>query len=756
MLKVCLLISFLTFQLLIGSTHVLGQEETFDNFENGVAEGWILEPGWQLKKDERNIVLSGEGHSWARLQGGEKWTDYSYRLRLKLIRGGIHLNYHVSDDGRYFIGLREHGLYLNKETPWGKFFELAASDTRITFNVWHDIEIRGEGGHIQVYVDGSLEIDVIDDTPLTQGGIAFETLEESNAYVDDIVILSSSPEPDRPSSPAKKYPVVKVTKSMGTLGPDKTGIDVLESATITIKLDGDSMKNPKGLSVVLILDESGSMDNLAKHSRAAAKAVVGLLDPSDKVALITFSTNATLVSGLTMQHQKVISAINNLSDPDGKTNVKQAFDLANTTLKNDKSAIKKVVFLLTDGMPTPITQADQLRKGIPSLNASNINYFTAGYGNFTKTWLMELAEDTGGTFCDPTSPSYIKTCFQKFWQQASKLAHAQQVTINEVLSSHFSVVSGTFSHSTSLKSMPKYLKDALIKAEANFYATGVLKTPPIYELPTGQHFSVSFDVSPKTCKPKKTNLPVNDITKTYLEYRYGAKVLTITHPQFNQVSVPVNPCGVYVEKKFEMANRIVRIAIRNTFQDRNVNDIHVVEIQGDYVTPIPASAKPFKYGTLGQVLWPHYPATSYMTPDGVEWRFFDGLPTTAATIKLYPPYGYTVQSHGYIKANTKLELSLPINAKASAKDRSPVVINKEGIKGPDVTVVGGSITFWYYYDKFADTKIKSEQIGGYTYKYYYEDLPYGFSQKWGNKRHVVINLPKLEVVSLPPEWPVYK
>lgn len=184
-----LLVTFVVVLLLISSTPVLGQEETFtDNFEDGVAEGWVLEPGWQLEKDERNIVLSGEGFSWVQLQRGQNWTNYSYRLRLKLIRGGIHLNYRVSDEGRYFIDLREDGLYLNKETPWGKFFELAVSDKRITLNVWHDIEIRGEGGYIQVFVDGLLEIDFIDDTPLTNGNIAFETLEESHAYVDNVEV----------------------------------------------------------------------------------------------------------------------------------------------------------------------------------------------------------------------------------------------------------------------------------------------------------------------------------------------------------------------------------------------------------------------------------------------------------------------------------------------------------------------------------------------------------------------------------------
>ena len=187
MQKTWFLISLLEFLLLIFSVPAIGQEVTFiDNFESGVTEGWILEPGWQLQRDQHNNVLSGEGHSWARLQRGQKWTDYSYRLRLKLIRGRIHLNYRVSDEGRYFIGFLEDGLYLNKEAPWGKFFELAGSDKSISFNDWHDIEVRGVGGHIQVYVDGSLELDVIDDMPLTQGSIAVETLEQSYAYIDEV------------------------------------------------------------------------------------------------------------------------------------------------------------------------------------------------------------------------------------------------------------------------------------------------------------------------------------------------------------------------------------------------------------------------------------------------------------------------------------------------------------------------------------------------------------------------------------------
>ena len=44
-------------------------------------------------------------------------------------------------------------------------------------NRWYDVEIVGEGGHIQVFVDGNLELEYTDDDPVLQGTIAFETLD---------------------------------------------------------------------------------------------------------------------------------------------------------------------------------------------------------------------------------------------------------------------------------------------------------------------------------------------------------------------------------------------------------------------------------------------------------------------------------------------------------------------------------------------------------------------------------------------------
>ena len=49
-----------------------------------------------------------------------------------------------------------------------------------------------EGGNIRVYVDGILRIDYTDPEPLLNGAIAFETLDDSRVYLDDIYVSPES------------------------------------------------------------------------------------------------------------------------------------------------------------------------------------------------------------------------------------------------------------------------------------------------------------------------------------------------------------------------------------------------------------------------------------------------------------------------------------------------------------------------------------------------------------------------------------
>jgi len=153
-----------------------------EDFEDGQAQGWELEPGWFVADG----MLKGQGHTWARPRVGP-WRDFRLQFRLNLQRGRIHLVYRLNDAGRYFIGFHEHGSYLSKQYWPETFIDLLDQTVEPRdLDRWYQIEIAGEGAHLRFSVDGELEWQYSDPDPLEEGTFAFETLEESAAFIDDI------------------------------------------------------------------------------------------------------------------------------------------------------------------------------------------------------------------------------------------------------------------------------------------------------------------------------------------------------------------------------------------------------------------------------------------------------------------------------------------------------------------------------------------------------------------------------------------
>ncbi len=167
---------------------VCAQEYAYEeNFEDGQAPDWTLEPGWQVIQEEGNFVLSGQGHTWARAT--IFYDDYRLSFRLKLLKGGLHLNFRMSNTGRYFIGFDAQGSQLNKQY-WPDTFlnNLAARSRTHTQNEWHQAEIAGNGNTLTLSVDGNAEWTYTDPDPILIGSFAFETLDNSQVYVDDIKV----------------------------------------------------------------------------------------------------------------------------------------------------------------------------------------------------------------------------------------------------------------------------------------------------------------------------------------------------------------------------------------------------------------------------------------------------------------------------------------------------------------------------------------------------------------------------------------
>ncbi|MFQ5811482.1 MAG: WD40/YVTN/BNR-like repeat-containing protein, partial [Armatimonadota bacterium] len=178
------------------------------DFQGGEAPGWELGPGWQVAEHTPGQWgLRGSGHDWAGLMEGA-WESYALRVRINLLRGGVHINYRVDGPRRYFVGLRPPAVYLSKQLGPEEFSPiLAEAEASVGLRRWHDVEVAGIGGRLTVRVDGRQVLEYVDPAPLPGGGIAFETLEETEAYIDDVTVVSVGgrfePPPGREGPPTE-------------------------------------------------------------------------------------------------------------------------------------------------------------------------------------------------------------------------------------------------------------------------------------------------------------------------------------------------------------------------------------------------------------------------------------------------------------------------------------------------------------------------------------------------------------------------
>lgn len=164
-----------------------------DDFEAG-AQDWDLGDGWSLERINNNTVLDGTGHNWANLRD-RTWENYAFKFKFKLIQGTIHINYRCTErtDGfyRYFIRITSNGLGLSKQIG-DEFYYPVSLDLRVD-DSWHEIEIRGNGNAINIYLDGGLHLLYDDEDPVFSGGISFETLDDSECLIDGVSITKTLP-----------------------------------------------------------------------------------------------------------------------------------------------------------------------------------------------------------------------------------------------------------------------------------------------------------------------------------------------------------------------------------------------------------------------------------------------------------------------------------------------------------------------------------------------------------------------------------
>jgi len=143
----------------------------------------------------------------------------------------------------------------------------------------------------------------------------------------------------------------KVTKSAKWISKD--------TAEITFDLETVLKTENKNTDILFVLDVSGSMegDKLNRVKADSIQLIESVLSNNkNKVGLITFETNSTIVSELSNDKEQLINSIQNLTTG-GTTNYYQALINVDNILKNytKEADRERVVLFLTDGFPNEDT-----------------------------------------------------------------------------------------------------------------------------------------------------------------------------------------------------------------------------------------------------------------------------------------------------------------------------------------------------------------------------------------------------------------
>jgi tRNA A-37 threonylcarbamoyl transferase component Bud32 len=144
---------------------------------------------WQV----RDGAFCGNGHNWATFNT-LPLTDFTLKYRLTLKDGAIHLNFRLGDRSRYYtwIGADSPTTTLSKDTPDKAGTLLTTGRAQILPAQDYDFMFSVIGGRIQFWINGKRVYDFTDKVPLGGGIIGFESLENGDVCIDDLVITIPS------------------------------------------------------------------------------------------------------------------------------------------------------------------------------------------------------------------------------------------------------------------------------------------------------------------------------------------------------------------------------------------------------------------------------------------------------------------------------------------------------------------------------------------------------------------------------------
>ena len=174
----------------------------------------------------------------------------------------------------------------------------------------------------------------------------------------------------------------------------------------SLPVQATTIQQVGGVSVAIVVDESGSMDDEIEDARNAVRQFIDGMGPLDRTAIIGFEDAARLIQPITSDRDLLYQAVNNIHAYGGTAINNGAFrgldELVNETNPT-------VVIIFSDGDGRGSYSNQQI---INKALAQNTTIYSIGVGSYVKDDpLKNIAEGTHGTYSKAPSASELANIY---------------------------------------------------------------------------------------------------------------------------------------------------------------------------------------------------------------------------------------------------------------------------------------------------------------------------------------------------------
>jgi VWFA-related protein len=143
--------------------------------------------------------------------------------------------------------------------------------------------------------------------------------------------------------------VIDRSTNRGVLGLQQPDFRLYEDGAEQRIVQFDSSSAP--FDLILLIDLSGSTREVVKLIRAAALRFIDAARPADRISVITFAGEPTLVSELTIDRQLLRERVSAIDTARGDTKLYDATDFAmKAVVKDPKKSRRTAIVLMSDGL----------------------------------------------------------------------------------------------------------------------------------------------------------------------------------------------------------------------------------------------------------------------------------------------------------------------------------------------------------------------------------------------------------------------